>query len=469
VSNYVKATNFATKDALLTGNPAKIIKGTEIDDEFNAIAVAVSTKADLASPTFTGVPTAPTAGAGTNNTQLATTAFVVTTANNINQRNINVLDYGANGNGVFDNTTAFSNTKTAADSQNKNILVPSGNFINGKPSSITGKNVLWTYYDGGDADNVLTSAGDRGGFFADYDCKATEVKIAQINENQASISGGGFRDVTFFNAVDTDTTNYTAIGQKVTHGIRSFVQGSYSGSAYNAQYKDLVGGFFAALGNIAWDARGVSAVTADAVQLGSGIASNEFAVNNPSSAGGSAAQSKSMAAIQAIVRSRYADEDATHISRCVYVENNGERITAGIQFISNTADGFTSHFKYGILMSGATVTAAAIVMPASSSGNVGTFIEYDSNDYSFYDRTDNRFGWVVGGSVGFYVGATGVGIAAPPTTKTRLFIDGSTTALSHLLLFPGATPSSPGDGELWFDGTNVKIQVSGVTKTFTLT
>jgi len=76
VSNYTKATNFATKDALLTGNPAKIIKGTEIDDEYNAIAVAVSTKADLNSPTFTGTPAAPTASGSTNTTQIATTAFV---------------------------------------------------------------------------------------------------------------------------------------------------------------------------------------------------------------------------------------------------------------------------------------------------------------------------------------------------------------------------------------------------------
>lgn len=76
MSNYVKATDFASKDALLSGNPAKIIKGTEIDTEFNSIATAVQTKADLASPTFTGTPAAPTAAGGTNTTQIATTAFV---------------------------------------------------------------------------------------------------------------------------------------------------------------------------------------------------------------------------------------------------------------------------------------------------------------------------------------------------------------------------------------------------------
>lgn len=76
MASYVKATDFASKDALLSGDPGKIIKGTEIDTEFNAIAVAISTKADLVSPTFTGTPLAPTANSGTNTTQIATTAFV---------------------------------------------------------------------------------------------------------------------------------------------------------------------------------------------------------------------------------------------------------------------------------------------------------------------------------------------------------------------------------------------------------
>ncbi len=76
MSNYTKATNFATKDTLPTGNSGKIVKGTEIDDEFNAIASAVASKADTASPTFTGTPAAPTATLGSNTTQIATTAFV---------------------------------------------------------------------------------------------------------------------------------------------------------------------------------------------------------------------------------------------------------------------------------------------------------------------------------------------------------------------------------------------------------
>lgn len=105
MSNYTKSTNFAAKDALASGNAAKIVKGTEIDTEFTNIATAIATKSDLADPTFTGTvaltnlsvagnitvagtaafsvgPTAPTATAGTNTTQVATTAFVTTAVTN---------------------------------------------------------------------------------------------------------------------------------------------------------------------------------------------------------------------------------------------------------------------------------------------------------------------------------------------------------------------------------------------------
>ena len=76
MSNYTKLTAYDTKDSLTTGDPLKRIKGTELDDEFDAIASAIATKANLASPEFTGTPTVPTASVGTNTTQAASTAFV---------------------------------------------------------------------------------------------------------------------------------------------------------------------------------------------------------------------------------------------------------------------------------------------------------------------------------------------------------------------------------------------------------
>jgi hypothetical protein len=76
MADYNKSTNFTAKDTLPTGNSGKIVKGAEIDTEFNAVSNAIASKADINSANLTGTPTAPTASSGTNTTQLATTAFV---------------------------------------------------------------------------------------------------------------------------------------------------------------------------------------------------------------------------------------------------------------------------------------------------------------------------------------------------------------------------------------------------------
>lgn len=55
----------------ITGNPA-----TDVQAAIAANTAAIQTKAPLASPALTGTPTAPTAAAGTNTTQIATTEFV---------------------------------------------------------------------------------------------------------------------------------------------------------------------------------------------------------------------------------------------------------------------------------------------------------------------------------------------------------------------------------------------------------
>jgi len=57
MSNYTKTTNFAAKDSLPSGNAGKIVKGTEIDAEFNNIATASATKADINDATLTGTTT----------------------------------------------------------------------------------------------------------------------------------------------------------------------------------------------------------------------------------------------------------------------------------------------------------------------------------------------------------------------------------------------------------------------------
>jgi len=71
-----------------------ILDGTIVDADINAsaaiaqskisgLSTSLGLKADLASPTFTGTPLAPTASAGTSTTQVATTAFVGTAVANL--------------------------------------------------------------------------------------------------------------------------------------------------------------------------------------------------------------------------------------------------------------------------------------------------------------------------------------------------------------------------------------------------
>jgi len=112
MSNYVKSTNFATKDTLPAGDVNKIVKGTEIDTEFNNIATAVSTKADTAAPTFTGTTTLATATITTAN---------ITTANITND-----LAVADGGTGASTASGARSNLGAASSGSNSDITSLSG-------------------------------------------------------------------------------------------------------------------------------------------------------------------------------------------------------------------------------------------------------------------------------------------------------------------------------------------------------
>ena len=75
MSDYIIAVDWAGKDALSDSSAAKVISGADFNSEFTAARTAINSKADLngdATESFN----ATTASAGTNTTQVATTAFV---------------------------------------------------------------------------------------------------------------------------------------------------------------------------------------------------------------------------------------------------------------------------------------------------------------------------------------------------------------------------------------------------------
>jgi hypothetical protein len=57
MADYNKSTDFASKDGLTSGNPLKVVKGVELDEEFNDIETAIATKADIHDETHTGTHT----------------------------------------------------------------------------------------------------------------------------------------------------------------------------------------------------------------------------------------------------------------------------------------------------------------------------------------------------------------------------------------------------------------------------
>lgn len=76
MSNYVKSTDFGAKDSLPSSSQDKKIMGATFDLEFNAVATAIQTKANLASPVFTGTPTAPNPAGSAAGQELVTAKWV---------------------------------------------------------------------------------------------------------------------------------------------------------------------------------------------------------------------------------------------------------------------------------------------------------------------------------------------------------------------------------------------------------
>ena len=103
MSNYNLQVTWSGKDALSDSDPDKVISGSDFNTEFTAVKTAVNSKANLngsASETFSAV----TASAGTNTTQVATTAFVTTAVAAVDLSA--VYPVGA----IFTTVTAYANS-----------------------------------------------------------------------------------------------------------------------------------------------------------------------------------------------------------------------------------------------------------------------------------------------------------------------------------------------------------------------
>ena len=207
MSDYTKTTDFAAKDSLPSGDTGKIIKGAEFETEFDAISVAIATKANLTGPTFTGTVTIPTvdinagaidgttigassaaAGTFTNLTASGTVNFAGATVTNLGTISAANLDGGTLDNIIVGGTGPAAGTFTVLTA---NTSFTSGNVdING--GAIDGTPI--------GANSASTVAGTTGTFSGNV----TGANLAISNWNTAygwgDHSGAGYlTTVTFSN------------------------------------------------------------------------------------------------------------------------------------------------------------------------------------------------------------------------------------------------------------------------------
>ena len=136
---------------ILDGVTASTAELNFVDGVTSAIQTQLDAKAALASPTFTGTPAAPTATAGTNTTQVATTAFVQTALGGA--ASYTLL-------GTINTTSGTSQTLSGLTLTDYTALVLEVNGV-GSSSSLTNYNLRLTSTTGPQISNNNGGSGTR--------------------------------------------------------------------------------------------------------------------------------------------------------------------------------------------------------------------------------------------------------------------------------------------------------------------
>jgi hypothetical protein len=213
-ANYITNNNQLTNGAgfitSLTGVVTSTGNATAIADaalsiaKTNGLQTALNAKAALASPALSGTPTAPTAAAATNTTQIATTAFVRTEVANLvasAPEALNTLDelaaaLGDNAN--FATTTATSiglKAPIANPTFTGTVTIPTGASITAP--TITGAGAIAGVFTGNLTGNVTGNAATAS--------KATNVDVSANNTTNETTYITFVDAATGTKGIETDT------------------------------------------------------------------------------------------------------------------------------------------------------------------------------------------------------------------------------------------------------------------------
>ena len=297
---YTKLVDFASKDALPTGNPLKQIVGAEHDDEYNAIQTA-----------FTAL------GSSTGSANVghlpAGTGAVATTVQDVLRETVSATRFGVDNTGV---TTCYTPMKAAWDhclSQEKDLYLPAGEYVittannfpfgridGATPASLLDCKNITIYGDGPSTilrtdtvagADVLQINGAKNLHFRNLMLKST-ISGSTAGSNGISITGG-YDNVTFENIwcedlPSLDKTTYIDGGKALTIQTPIAGQTVECGTlkATNIFAKGCVAGFDIALDLVAASTKKTSVEVdlvaedcREAVLISAGEASGAISVN----------------------------------------------------------------------------------------------------------------------------------------------------------------------------------------------
>lgn len=221
---------------------ANYLDQTGLSYFWQQLKTKLAAKANLASPTFTGTPAAPTASAGTNTTQIATTAFVNTAI-----QDQEILDEAS---GKLVNV---QNAKAGSQIKELTLLNSGGTELTGKTVAITNKNLFRidllassstnkgvTFTKG--SDGGITASGTTTGTYASTTCNIDKNALVPGIVYALSCGNGGTVYAQLAITYTDNTTQYLAASTsytvfmvpKAVQSVVGSVQITNSGVSVNA-------------------------------------------------------------------------------------------------------------------------------------------------------------------------------------------------------------------------------------------
>lgn len=213
MSDYTKLTNYAVKDGYTTGNPAKVIKGTEIDDEFNAIATAVATKYD--STDLTDIKNS------IGSSLYPVGSIYVNAVNNTNPGSL--LGFGT--------WAAFGAGRVMVGFNASNALFDTAEETGGSADAIV---VSHTH------DGTTSSSGSHSHFIANTDNTSASTSPSLSSTNYLTRGGGGGGTSEAYQLQGSATAPTVGLTNSVSDHTHTFTTDSEGASGTNANYQPYI-------------------------------------------------------------------------------------------------------------------------------------------------------------------------------------------------------------------------------------